>query len=169
MRQKSFGKFLCNLRRAVYLSGINHKKQYMQTIKSFDKANLADVRKAIDEALEKVAQQFGLESVKMLNIKFSGGEFRSTIEAKVKAENNPAVQERQVMISRIIGYNKNIIGQTFNRDGKTFKVVDIETNRPKFPIVCADVKTGEQFKFTNHSRLPIADESIKWEKPTVNF
>lgn len=136
--------------------------------------NLADtkvldqLRMEIDAALKQIAEKYDLDSIKLGKIKYSEGEFNSTVTAKVKAEHNPQVAMQNTYLSEIIGYSKNIVGLNFFHDGKIFKVAAINMKKPKYPIECYD-PTGKMCGFTNNARLPFLDKTVEWKRPVIHF
>lgn len=161
--QKKMENNFVSKRRAYIFDLIKQKTQYMN-ITQFDKQNLPIVRKALDEALSKVAEQFGLESISLGNMNFSGGEFRSQLTAKVKTAGNPKFEAEQKLHSSMLGYADNIVGKTFHQNGKTFTVSSLEINRPKYPIVAKCKEDGKSYKFSARFPLPfVGEEKVQHE------
>lgn len=145
----------------------------MKPITKIDKTTAPVLRKAIDAALKAIAEQYGLESIELGNIRMDreGTYFKSEVECKVKQELSPALQQTNLLYSEALGYNKNIVGETFTRrDGRTFKVTAIDLKKPKFPIIAVETGSGAGFKFENSHRLNFEDATItRTAQNTVNF
>lgn len=117
------------------------------TIKSFDKATFKVLRPEIDKALAAVGEKYGI-SLKMGNVSYSSFEFRTKVEAKIIGAEvaKPAFISNPFDYSEMLGYPA--IGTEFKMQGKNFKVVSHEPQRPKYPIVAEDMRTGKKYKFT---------------------
>jgi hypothetical protein len=144
----------------------------MQTAKNtviteFSKELCKMLREEIQTALDQIAARHGLDSIQLGNIGLSSSEFKAPVVAKVKAELNPEKQRTAAMYSDFLGYSANIVGLEFIHKGKTFKVLDIDLKKPKYPIICSIVGTNDKVSFTNVARLPFADKSIEWKSPKM--
>lgn len=135
-------------------------------ITEFNKETCRALREEIQEALDAIAARHGLESIQLGNIGLESAMFKAPVVAKVKAELNPVKQRTNAINSEYLGYSDNIVGLEFAHQGKTFRVLDIDLKKPKYPIICQIVGTKDKVGFTNAGRLPFADKTIRWEKPT---
>lgn len=139
-------------------------------IKAFDKTNLLDLRRAIDQALATVSAEFGLQSLKIKNISFDETSFRTQMEGKVNISDNPKLVEQKNStnkeLSRLLGYSHNIVGLEFKQDDRTMRVTDIDINRSKYPIKVVDVATQKGYKFTAKVQFKFinAPADMVWDK-----
>lgn len=131
-------------------------------IKSFDKNSFATLRPAINQALAKVAAEFGLTSLEMGNVTFSGGEFKSSLIGKIEGVSDPRMDAYNLDYSKSLGYDVNIVGMRFSSNGKTFIVSKIEVNRPKYPVIATCEQDKRSYKFTHNAALTFIGEN----KPT---
>lgn len=132
----------------------------------FDKAALQLMRKDIDAALKIIAEKYGIESLSMGNSSIASTEFTAKIIGKIGQENSLIAAAHNRGYSIYLGYSENIIGRSFTIHGKTFTVTEINPRKQKMPIIAKNEKDGRLFEFNNELRLPFADQTLTWTKPS---
>lgn len=137
-----------------------------QQITKFDKTNLPLVRKAMEEALSKVTEQFGLGSIKLGNVSYDpdGGTFRTPLTATVKPEFNQTAKRLNEEGSRMLGYDRNIVGEQFTNAGNTFEITGIDMKRPKYPVNAKNTATDQSFKFSAAKKFNFKNAEIKYDE-----
>lgn len=50
-------------------------------------------------------------------------------------------------VCRRLGFPVSVVGMEFEAGGGTFRVIDVKTRAPKYPMICLNTKTGERYKF----------------------
>lgn len=111
----------------------------MKQITEFNTANLKELRVDIDAALAQVAAKHRIK-LHIGNVRFSKAEFRTHLEGNVLSETGekvPTIQE----------FDGIKYGDTFESNGRNFRVIDFMLNRPKFPIIAICKEDGKQYKF----------------------
>lgn len=101
----------------------------MAKIKSFNKANLGDVRLALEEALASLAESHGVV-FDIGNISFTENTFRTTLNAACTATtDNPYLQEVDIKaINQIKKYTnlRGVLLQTITFRGSSYVVVGLK-------------------------------------------
>lgn len=141
-----------------------------KTITEFNKTTLPELRKALDEALAKIAAEFGLDQLKLGNMTYTpgGATFGSKLEGKVKAETNAALMEENLRNSEVLGYEANIVGEIFTLKGERFKVTGIDLNRTKMPITAQSLSDNRLVKVG--ATVPLrTDKIIGWSNKNVEL
>lgn len=133
-------------------------------ITRFDSDNLKLLRVAIQTALDEVAKNFGLESIRMGNVKYEAGAFRCPIEGRVDMATSPERQEQGLTLSRYLGYDQNIIGKEFATNGRKYVVQNININRPKYVLEVKCLTDGLPYKMAHRNGLNFDDKTIKYDK-----
>jgi hypothetical protein len=106
-------------------------------IKSFDKANLRELRGEIDNALNSVASKYGIK-LTISNISFSADNFRTKLEGKCTV-----VNESGVTVVKLPHH----VPETFTYNGKTWKVVDYKPRNTKYPIIAVKINDVDNRRF----------------------
>lgn len=114
----------------------------MSQITSFDKTNLKQLRESIQKSLDAVAEQYGLQSIRLGNIRFDSNSFSSKIDAHTK-NSKPAL----VKVDMPIGSGKVELGAKKQIKNHMFTIVDLKLNRPKYQII-AQNQNGTRYKLT---------------------
>lgn len=110
---------------------------------SFNKSNLADVRSAINTALNDVADHFGI-TLDIGNISFEGNRFTSKITANIVSEDGVVLTRERSDFTR---YAKNLCGldpdwldKSCTIGGDTYTITGLKTKARKNKIMleCSD-------------------------------
>jgi hypothetical protein len=113
------------------------------------------VQKEIKIALAKI------EKANKVNINFGrvtyndinyGTRMTVTTSEKSKAVNKAKGSEN-LMLSRSYGFDKNIVGETFVSNGRTFEVTQFKTRNRKYPIIATTQGKGYKFEASVVKRL----------------
>lgn len=122
-------------------------------IKAFDSKNLDVVRADIDKALASVCSKHGI-ALKMGGIRYSGDSFTTKLEAFVQTQGANGMSATELKLRKELkrdGWAFNVdeshLGKTFTSNGETFKFAGIKANRPKYPVIGTNVRTGKSYKF----------------------
>ena len=122
-------------------------------ILSFDKRNIENLATEVEAALQAVAQRNGL-SLSRASGKFSSGTFTpkfsfntvvlTPIPGTDDALGVPASFARQAYS---VGLSPSDSGKTFSLDGKSYRIIDINTRRSAYPVSAVRTSDGKGFKF----------------------
>lgn len=130
----------------------------MPKLTRMDRATAKMVGDKAEAALAKALKTLGLEVVRG-NSRFDDGSVTMKFECTLpKARKASKKQD-----SLVIGFSKNILGEQFVNRGTMFTVIDIKTNRPKYPIVGQNQR-GTKYKFPAESvARKLIDKTIKFD------
>lgn len=109
-------------------------------VNTFDRTNLRQIRKDLEEALKSVALAHDI-TIDLGNIRFSDDHFTSKLEARVK---NASLSVTEQIVNAVSG---TVIGTKFRVGGTTYEVIGYKPNRPKFPYIGIGPQGG-RYKFT---------------------
>lgn len=130
----------------------------MKKINSFTKQNLQELSDEIQNELQKIADKYGLQSIKVGSGSFDATTFKCQVVVKLDPTNSPEAQEMNKNYSKMLGYSDNIVGLKFMSGGKEFEITSIEINRPKYPIVAKSAVDGKLYKFQGNKKLNFLSE-----------
>lgn len=132
---------------------------------SIDANSAKMLRVAIDEALNAVAQEYGLKSISIGNINMDphGTYFRTQLTATVKEENNPRAAAKHKSDSAMLGYSDSIMGRIITANGKKFKIIELMLNRPKYPVVAENLTDGKPYKFSAKHPFKFDGEAVPYD------
>lgn len=119
--------YLCEVIKAI--NNLTQRKM-KKKIESFDRSNLAEIRKALDEAIQDVCRQYGLNCKGIGNIRFDGKQFKTSLEvfteaASPKIENDPAAY----------------VGRTFRQKRNDYKILSLSGQ-----YLLAETQNGKKYK-----------------------
>ena len=115
----------------------------------FDKQACRTLGNAVENALQKVAQEFGV------SIKRKGGSYSSTnyvikLEASIIGSGGVILSREAEEFKRYCGlYNLEAddLGKTFtSEDGTSYKISGLSTRSGKYPILAENLSNGKTFK-----------------------
>lgn len=136
-------------------------------ITAFTTKNIPDILTKIQEILGKVANEYGLESIHVSRSpSWDETQFNTKITVKVKSENNPAVDKKNESMSKLLGFNQNIVGKTVlvkrtaSAKEEKFIITDINLKKPKFPIIAKNVSDNSGVGIQADKRLVFEDKSV---------
>jgi len=124
-----------------------------QVITRFDRQNLKDVRRKLDEALAVLTKETGVR-FSVGNIRFTENTFRTRLEANVGGSSEAKEDKRYDTGLSMFGISRGLrgvltdadIGATFKFGGKAYKIVGVKPRSHKFPILGQDAR-GKTYKF----------------------
>lgn len=115
-------------------------------IKSFDHSTVRRLREAVDEALEKVGQQFGV-AIQSGNARFSSSKVTFKVEAAVSDEGGERVEAVEFRrLAPLYGLEADDLGRTFIFRGSPYKIVGFKASSRKYPILGESAR-GTVYKF----------------------
>ncbi len=112
-----------------------------------DRDKIRLIKAAFEAALKPFAER------NKLAITFGNGSFdHATVRFKVEVaelgdRGETPTQKTFNLYARDFGLKPEDFGVWFTAGGKQYKLVEICPNRPKYPLVGENVKTGRRFKF----------------------
>lgn len=122
----------------------------IRKIKQFDKQEVRRIRVAIEDALEKVGNQYGVQ-IKGGSGSFSSNNLTLKLEASIVGENGEVKSKESEtfkLYAKMYGLDPTDLGKTFTTfSNKTFEITGLMTRSRKYPIIVKDVITGKGFKF----------------------
>ena len=137
-----------------------------QKIEKFTPENLRTMRKAIDDALAKVAADYGLQSLRIGNISYSpdGYNFSTKLTADLQpSANDPVVIKAQTDASNMLGYQENIVGLTFTNGQKTYKVTNINLRKRSFPIEAICLEDQKAVAFSGKRNINFKEKAVAYD------
>ena len=118
-------------------------------ITQFDKPTCKTIGMAMEQALQKVGEEFGV-SIKRKSGSFTHTNFTIKIEASVVGQNGVVLSREANNFKSYCGmYNlkPSDLGRTFTSDdGTTYKVTGLSTRSDKYPILAESLKNGRVYK-----------------------
>lgn len=116
----------------------------MTQLTTMDKAAANALGEATREALEAVAERFGV-TAKLGGGKYDpfGGTYAPKIEYAIPAIADKAAEQD----AQLYGLPEGSIGKTFTAKGRTFKVTGINPRARSMPVEAVEVATGKSYKF----------------------
>lgn len=98
----------------------------------------------LEEAMAAVAERHGME-LQWKGVTYTtAGMVRPRCELKASG----AAMNEFAVNAPIYGLKAEDFGKQFVAQGRTFEVTGISTRSPKRPILCREIATGKNFKFT---------------------
>lgn len=87
------------------------------------------------------------------------------VDPTVSPEATKALNVTNERVSKILGFDRNIVGEKFNSNNDEFTVTALKPERPKWPIVALKTGTTSHFKFqaTKHIRWVNKDITYKYD------
>jgi hypothetical protein len=122
------------------------------SITLLDKDALEVLRSEIEEALKSIATKNGLKELRIGTIRYTPDllSFNGQVICKIDASGNPEAKKAQddtnEQYSKMIGFNKNIVGEKFKNRGRDFEITEINPGRSKYPITATDSE-GNRYRF----------------------
>ena len=109
---------------------------------AFDSKLAKQVQADAQKALETIAKKYGI------TIKSNGGTLgMNDFAMKFKVELVGVTKKYDKYIFSILGLPEDIIGRSFIANGKSYEIIELAPNRPKYPVI-AKTADGKQYKFT---------------------
>lgn len=119
-------------------------------IESFNRENLKNMRKEINQALTALGDKYGV-MFEIGNIRFSDHNFRTQLSVTVSNPNLEIQGAKANDFNRycgIYGLVPSDLGKTFKGlTGETYKLVGLKSKSTKYPFV-GERADGKKFKFT---------------------
>jgi hypothetical protein len=115
------------------------------------KQSLQFIRKDIDAAFAEISKKYGINSMRVGNIKYNDSMFKFSCEAKLNAPENDKNLASELLL---LGLPKDSYGRTFIHNGHKFKIVGCKLSKRKYPVIGQDLSSDKRFCF--------AVESIKF-------
>lgn len=111
-----------------------------------DRAKVKEINEGTREALEKVAERFGL-TVKVGGGKFDSGTFTPKIVYAEQGNDRVEFEDNAWKV----GLRETDFERVVTIQGTRYKLVGINLRAPRYPIVAVDLASGKQFKLTEAS------------------
>lgn len=115
-----------------------------------------------ENKIDKIQREIRLAVAKIErenNVKISFGaqrytqtEYGTRMTVKTTEKSKATVKAKSsenLTISRMYGFQKNIVGKSFMSNGKTFVITEFKTRNRKYPIIASN--GGRSYKFTVQS------------------
>lgn len=136
----------------------------MKKITEFTPDNLKELRAEMQNAMNTVAEKFGLQKIALGKIGYESHLFKVQVIAEVDASKNDHAKEIHKRDSGFLGYDDSIIGLVYKeQNGKEFRVTKIDINRPKYAIVADCLSDGKSYKRSAKTPLNFVDATVKYE------
>jgi len=125
----------------------------MDSINKFDKSNLSEIRKIIDNKLSSIESEYNI-SLKLGNIKYSETHFTSNIECSL-VRDGQVIEKIVSDFKKYANYSfspfKFSLGFEFDTKLGRHKVIGYKPKNRKYPIIAEHLETGRRYKFATHS------------------
>ncbi len=113
-------------------------------ISKIDRHQCVEIRKAINDAVAPLAERLGV-SIHAGNGTYD--DFECSFKIVIAVEGDGAERMRFEQYCGMFYLPADAYGQTFKAGGRTFTLVGLKPNRPKYPICGSDPTNGKQYKF----------------------
>ena len=121
----------------------------MKPIKEFDKVNIKMICSEIDEAVQSVAEKYGIK-LERGNASYRTNNFVLKINGSVLTDTGQAMTREASDFQKmapLFGLSADDLGKEFVANGKRFVITGLKPRSPKYPILAAEVGTGTTYKF----------------------
>jgi hypothetical protein len=118
-------------------------------IKQFGPQELDVLSKEIESALDAIRAKYGLSQLNFGGIRYNRTSFTAKISGKTEnseSENYKKIEAEFFAMRN--GLPPDLMGSEFLLDGAVFKITELVTSRPKYPITAYCHDDGRTFKFT---------------------
>lgn len=126
------------------------------TIKKFDTHQVKEIRKQVNASLEELGARLGL-TIKAGNASYSNNEV--TFKLACQIEGHDPDKEEFERSCWAFELKPEQYGTPFIAGGKSFKLVGIKLNRPKYPIIGLGTD-GKRYKFQEHVVAQMAAATV---------
>lgn len=116
-----------------------------------DKTVLRNLRKAMDDALQAVAEKFDLVQLQTGRITYDSGGIEAKIQVVAVARRADGKTKEQLDFEKyheIFGLKPEHFGARFTSKSEEYKIAGLLPNRSKFPILGVNTTTGKRLLFT---------------------
>lgn len=127
----------------------------------FDRTSVRALAESIEQALQAVGNQYGVE-IKRGSGRFDAGEFKLSLHCTVLAGATERKNENDRLEFELYAYRYGLtgtdFGRTFTSGDTTYTIVGVKPKSKRFPIICerADGKRFKMTALTVKSHLPQA-------------
>jgi len=137
----------------------------MPKLKSIDSTAARMIGARSLAALEKALKDFGL-TVTQGNSRYGDGSVTMKFEAALPESKG----DKHEQDSMLLGFDRNLVGLYFTIPGKRsrYKIVDIHTRKPKYPII-AVTQRGARYKFSVNQIIRYLGKSVKFDPELVSI
>ena len=122
-----------------------------KTIKKFDRANVRQIQKEMGEALQAVADKYGLtleqKRVTYYNDKMPVGYQLLVTETNEDGEVLDSAAKDLDKYAFRHGLGEGLYGREFTNGVATYRICGYKPKSRKYPILAEDIQTGKKFKF----------------------
>ncbi len=109
------------------------------------KDKIKSIQKKIKLAILEIETQENVQ-IEFGTISHSAQKYSTTMSVKT-LEKSELLDNALESICHKLGFTQNIIGMTFEWKNLKYEIVDIKTTNRKYPIICQQVFSGDQYKF----------------------
>ena len=110
----------------------------VEKIESFDKENLKELKKAINNSLGLIGRTFGIE-ITLGSVSYQKYNFTGKLIANLESKDGELFTKQAIDYKAFhedYGLEKEWLGQSFDSRGKTYTVVGLNTKASKYPVIC---------------------------------
>jgi hypothetical protein len=116
----------------------------MKKVTTFNRQNIRQINAEMEAALTAIANKYGVD-VKLGNTRFTGDNFTTKVQVATVGESGITMSKEATDFDRyktILGIKMDL-GQEFQRNGKTYKIIGLKPRSKKYPVLaeCSDGKT----------------------------
>lgn len=116
----------------------------MTKVTGFNKMNLGEMRKLINEKFAEIEKETGVK-IEMKSISFNDASFKSRIEAVISAKSGDKSREDWNRQCYRYGLKPEHLGMMITVRGTRMRMIRIDSRKYKMPIIC-DGLDGRQYK-----------------------
>tara|TARA_X000001388_G_C2213035_1_gene115946 strand:+ start:381 stop:803 length:423 start_codon:yes stop_codon:yes gene_type:complete len=110
----------------------------VEKIETFNKQNLEQLRKAINNSLGLIGRTFGIE-ITLGSVSYQKHNFTGKLIANLESKDGELFTKQAIDYKAFhedYGLEKEWLGQSFDSRGKTYTVVGLNTKASKYPVIC---------------------------------
>jgi|AntRauTorcE11897_2_1112592.scaffolds.fasta_scaffold01266_4 hypothetical protein len=113
------------------------------------KTKISKVQRQIKSAIRKIEQENSVQ-ISFGTARYNDIDYKSTMTVKTTEKSAKTIKvtnSENTSLSKLFGFDKNIVGETFRSNGKEFKITEFKTRNRKYPII-ATTLDGRGYKFS---------------------
>lgn len=124
----------------------------MPTATKIDRATLRLISAEAEKALQAVAEKFGVTITPGRSVYSNGdtGALKFDMVIRKETTDGRVLDIRAVDFQRYaaeFGFEASDLDREFKSNGKTYRIVGLKPNSPRFPVLAQDVSTNKTYKF----------------------
>lgn len=119
----------------------------VEKIESFNKENLKELKKAINNSLGLIGRTFGIE-IKLGSVSYGEYNFTGKLEANLESKDGEIFTKEAVAYKKYCttyGLEPDWLGKEFKYKTKTYKVIGLSPSARTYPVICSSGDSTYKF------------------------